>query len=123
MRRSFSLAKASRILAALDELASTEAIFLGAGQGGPALAAHERAAPLLAEFCRLMADPEVAVALRHPLAAWLERRRENRDRARQIRSQLKEEGERIAAARQRLARLLPAYSKGRRRPGRLAAAV
>jgi hypothetical protein len=123
MHASSTKAKASRLLAALDELAAAEAISLHAGRGGPALAAHQRAAPLLAEFCRLTSDPKVAAALQPRLAAWMARRRQNLDRVRETRHRLLDEAERIATARLRLARLLPAYRKGRRPIGRLKAAV
>jgi hypothetical protein len=120
-----AISKARRLLAALDELAGTEEILLGAGQGGRALAAHQRAAPLLAELIPLIGDPAVTAALQPRLAAWLERRRENWRRARQLRTRLLEEGARIAGARMRLARLLPAYHRGGggMRSSRLTAAV
>jgi len=120
-----AITKARRLLAALDEWAQTEELLLGSGQGSRALAAHQRAAPLLSELMPLIADPAVTAALQPRLTAWLERRRENWRRARQLRTRLLEEGERIAGARMRLARLLPAYHRdgGGVRSRRLTAAV
>jgi len=125
MLASPSLAKAARLLAALGEFTAEEAIWLRAPDFRRALATHDRAAPLLAEFGRIAADPAVAAALRPKLDAWREARRQNRSRIGELRNQLLSEGERIATARLRLAQLLPVYreDRARKRSGRLQAAV
>jgi hypothetical protein len=124
MFSSSPLKKAGRLLAALGQFTAEEAIWLRAPDRIRAKAVHDRAAPLLAELGRIAADPAVAAALRPKLEAWREARRQNRSRIGELRNQLLSEGERIATARMRLARLLPVYRGDRvRRSSRLQAAV
>jgi hypothetical protein len=104
-------------------MAESESIFLAAGQGRAAQQIHERAVPVLSDFCILAADPRIAAALQPRLGAWLELRKENRARVGAIRTRLADEGRRVSVSRLRLAQLASAYSKARRRSERLSAAV
>jgi hypothetical protein len=116
-----AIAKASRLLAAIDELAAEESIWLKAGNAGQALASHLRSVPLLAELCSVVSDPTVAAAVGGGLARLNERRQLNQTRLGSLKSRLLADGERIAGARLRLGRLSSAY--GAVKGSRLRAAV
>jgi hypothetical protein len=108
-----AIAKASRLLAAIDELAAEEFVWLGAGDPAHALESHLRSIPLLAELCSVVSDPAVAIAMGSRLARLGDRREQNQGKLRQLRAKLLADGDRVAVARLRLGRLSSVYGKAK----------
>ena len=116
-----ALAKANRLLSAIDEMAAEEAIWLGAGDPAHALATHLRSVPLLAELCSVVSDPAVATALGSRLARLGDRREQNRGKLSALRTKILSEKDRVAGVRLRLGRLASVY--GTAKNNRFRAAV
>jgi hypothetical protein len=116
-----AIAKANRLLAAIDELSAEESIWLGAGDPAHALESHLRSLPLLAELCSVVSDPVVALALGSQLARLGDRREQNRCHLSRLRTKLLHDGHRVAGARLRLGRLSSVY--GTAKNNRFRAAV
>jgi len=104
-----AVAKASRLLAAIDELAAEESIWLRAGDPGHALESHLRSVPLLVELCSVISDPAVAGAISPRLARLGKRREENRSNLSLLRAKLLANKDRVVCTRVRLDRLSSVY--------------
>ena len=102
------LQTATRLLAALEELAAQETILIRTMEFIEAAAVQERAAPLVERLCALAADPATA-PLQPRVAALLERRGQNHHFLDAQLARLQEELGRVTEARGRLRRVAPAY--------------
>jgi len=104
------LQRARRLLDALNELASQEAVLLRSLDLVEALQIAERAAPLVEEICALAAEPDVAV-LREDVQKLVERRQRNAALLDVHLSRVQDEMRRVDEARRRLTRTAPAYQR------------
>ena len=108
-----AVAKANRLLGAIEELVAEESIWLGARDPAHALASHLRSVPLLAELCSLVSDPAVAAALGQRLGRLGDRREQNRDKLKELRSNILNDVARVDGVRLRLTRLASVYGKAK----------
>lgn len=102
------LQRGRRLLAALSELASQEAVLVRSLDLVEALQLAERAAPLVTEVCGLAAEPDAA-EIRPAVAALVERRRRSSACLEEHLARVRDELRRIDEARRRTARTAPAY--------------
>jgi hypothetical protein len=102
------LQTATRLLAALEELAGQETIHIRTMEFVEAVGVQERAAPLVATLCALAAEAGVAT-LRPRIDGLLERWGRNYHFLDTQLAQLHDELQRVAAARGRLRHVAPAY--------------
>jgi hypothetical protein len=122
---------AARLLTALEDFASREAVLLQTGQYAEMAEVQRRAAPLVFRLCALAAEPG-ASALADRVAALVGRRRETMLGLQERRNFVRAERQRLAATSERL-RLVSRYGKSASkltadsfpvsRPARLNAAV
>jgi hypothetical protein len=99
---------AQRLLSALEDFASQEAVLLRSLDLVEAVQISERAAPLVEKLCALAVDPGVAV-LRPRVEDLVARRRRNSVLLDAHLARLQGELRRIDEARVRLARVAPVY--------------
>lgn len=102
------LQTATRLLAALDDLASQESVLLRTLDFVDAVSLQERAAPLVDQLAALANHPEVAV-LRSKVTALVDKRQQSRQFLDAELGRLQAELRRIDEARTRLSRVAPAY--------------
>ncbi len=103
-----SLQKANRLLVALDELVQEEITLIRTMDFVEAVAVRERSAPLVELLCSLADDPFVA-GLHPRVQALLERWSQNHHFLETQLVRLQAELDRVAEARRRLRRVVPAY--------------
>jgi hypothetical protein len=109
------LQRGRRLLAALEDLASQEAVLVRSLDLVEALQLADRAAPLVTEVCGLAAEPDAA-EIRPAVAALVERRRRSAVCLEEHLARVREELRRLDEARRRTARTAPAYRPIRETP-------
>ncbi len=102
---------ACRLLAALEDFASQEAVLLRSLDLVEAVQISERAAPLVEKLCALAVDPDLAV-LRPRIEELVSQRRRNAVLLDSHLARLQSELRRIDEARNRLSRVAPVYNGG-----------
>jgi hypothetical protein len=102
---------AHRLLAALEDLASQEAVLLRSLDLVEAVQISERAAPLVEKLCALAGDPDLA-PLRPRIEELVAQRRRNAVLLDSHLARLQSELRRIDEARSRLSRVAPVYNGG-----------
>jgi hypothetical protein len=100
---------AVRLLGALEDFASREAVLLQTGQYAQMAEVQRRAGPLIFRLCALAAEPDAA-ALSERVAALVARRRETMLGLQERRNFVRSERQRLAATSERL-RLVSHYGK------------
>jgi hypothetical protein len=100
---------AARLLAALEDFASREAVLLQTGQYAEMAEVQRRAAPLVFRLCALASEPDAA-AFAGRVAALVARRRETMVGLQERRNFVRAERQRLAATSERL-RLVSRYGK------------
>jgi hypothetical protein len=118
-------ATAGRLLTALEDLVSREAVLLRAGLYPDAIAIQHRATPLVTRLCDLAAQPGAATAaIRRRVAAVLGERGRSMAALLHRRLSLTAERQRLSEARLRLRQVaLYGQSAGRKPANRINAAV
>lgn len=101
---------ATRLLAALEELAGEETLLIRTMEFVGAVELQERAAPLVEKLCELAANPEV-LALRPRVNGLLDRYGQNHHFLDSQLARMQEELNRVTVARGRLRRIAPAYAR------------